>query len=84
MTGSSTLCISKALAPPPRRPLWNFLPPQPHRDYPGCHHIGDLVLRVQPAVETDPASWAMYSSAQVGEEEEGMGDGGAVVGGQVV
>lgn len=45
-------------------PLWNFLPPQPHRDFAGCHHVGDLILRVQPASVTDPTSWAFYSSAQ--------------------
>jgi hypothetical protein len=45
-------------------PLWQFLPPMPHRDGPGCHHVGDLVLRVQPASETNTSSWAMYSTAQ--------------------
>lgn len=45
-------------------PLWSFIPEKPHRDFAGCHHIGDVVLRVQPASETNASSWAFYRSAQ--------------------
>ena len=45
-------------------PLWNYIPEKPHRDFAGCHHVGDAVFRVQPASETNGSSWAFYSTAQ--------------------
>jgi hypothetical protein len=44
-------------------PLWSAAPAKPHRDGPGCNHIGDVTLRVQPASETNASSWAFYSSS---------------------
>lgn len=44
-------------------PLWSFIPEKPHRDFGGNHHLGDLVVRCQPASETNASSWSFYSSA---------------------
>jgi hypothetical protein len=48
-------------------PLWNYIPEKPHRDFAGCHHIGDATFRVQPAAETNASSWAFYSTAAGGD-----------------
>lgn len=45
-------------------PLWNYIPEKPHRDYSGCHHVGDATFRVQPAAETNSSNWAFYSTAR--------------------
>eukprot|EP00873_Tetraselmis_striata_P027364 jgi/Tetstr1/447628/TSEL_034988.t1 len=54
---------------------FSFVPPlngwnRPERAVPGCHHLGDLTLRVRPRDAPASASprdrWAMYSSAAVG------------------
>ena len=49
-------------------PLWNYIPEKPHRDFPGCHHIGDATFRVQPASETNASLWAFYSTASAGDD----------------
>jgi hypothetical protein len=53
-------------------PLWGFIPSKPHRDFPGCHHIGDATFRVQPASETNASSWAFYSTAGGGDSSSAV------------
>eukprot|EP00854_Cymbomonas_tetramitiformis_P016357 gene16357-19415_t len=45
-------------------PLWNWNPMKSHRDGAGCHHLGDVTVRVQPASASAGAGFAMYSSSR--------------------
>ena len=49
-------------------PLWNWIPEVPHRDWSGCHHIGDVTFRVQPASWQNASEWAFYSTAQASDD----------------
>lgn len=56
---------------PPHNFSW--VPPlsgykRPTRSHPGCHHLGDVTLRVQPVAERDRAAWATFSTALAGAE----------------
>lgn len=50
-------------------PLWNFIPSKPHRDFSGCHHIGDATFRVQPLSHTNASEWAFYSTATADDND---------------
>ena len=49
-------------------PLWGYIPSKPHRDFQGCHHVGDATFRVQPSSETNASNWAFYSTAGGGND----------------
>ena len=49
-------------------PLWGFIPAKPHRDFGGCHHVGDVTLRVQPAASTNGSDWAFYSTSAAADD----------------